>query len=96
MMVKGRLIWNPDARSVYFGLSMSTNRAQMIRGMEGAAFALLDNLEEAEKIGLCPKQFFVLGVAPTVIYGLKSRLLLSIVKLSFPVIRWGHQAGWHA
>jgi len=55
-------IWNPDARGVYFGLGMSTNRAQMIRAvMEGAAFALLDNLEEAEKIGLCPKQFFVLG-----------------------------------
>jgi xylulokinase len=55
-------IWNPDARGVFFGLSMGTSRAQMIRAiMEGAAFALLDNLEEAEKTGLRPQQVYVLG-----------------------------------
>ncbi|HPO78044.1 MAG TPA: FGGY-family carbohydrate kinase [Thermoclostridium caenicola] len=55
-------IWNPDARGVFFGLSMGTTRAQMIRAiMEGAAFALLDNLEEAEKIGLHPEQLYVVG-----------------------------------
>lgn len=55
-------IWNPDARGVFFGLSMGTGRAQMIRAiMEGAAFALLDNLGEAEKTGLRPQQIYVLG-----------------------------------
>lgn len=55
-------IWNPAARGVYFGLSMSTNRAQMIRAiMEGASFALLHNLEEAENIGLFPEQLYVVG-----------------------------------
>ncbi len=45
-------IWNTDARGVFFGLSLGTTRGDMIRSiLEGGAFALRHNLEEAEKDG---------------------------------------------
>ena len=55
-------IWDPNARGVFFGLNMGTSRAQLLRAiMEGACFALRDNLEEAEKLGMNPKKFYVTG-----------------------------------
>jgi xylulokinase len=41
-----------NARGAFFGLSMSTGRAQLVRAvMEGAAFAIAHNLEVAETLG---------------------------------------------
>jgi len=45
-------IWNPGACGVFFGLSFSTTRGQMIRAcMEGVAYSLRHNLETAESAG---------------------------------------------
>ncbi|MGA2546666.1 MAG: FGGY-family carbohydrate kinase [Rectinemataceae bacterium] len=45
-------IWDSDARGTFVGLTLLTNRAQVIRSiMEGAAFALRDNVEEAIHAG---------------------------------------------
>ena len=45
-------LWDSDARGVFFGLSHSTSRGQMIRAiLEGSAFALKHNILEAEKSG---------------------------------------------
>jgi len=55
-------IWDPNARGVVFGLNMCTSRAQLLRAiMEGACYALRDNIEEAEKLGMDPKKFYVTG-----------------------------------
>ncbi len=46
-------IWHTNARGVFFGLTLSTTREAMIRSiMEGAAFALLHNVERAQSAGL--------------------------------------------
>ena len=45
-------LWNPDARGVFYGLSFSSTRQQMIRAvMEGVAFSLKHNLDVAAKTG---------------------------------------------
>ena len=46
-------IWDPDARGTFIGLNLNTSRAEMIRAiMEGACYALQDNLDQALKLGL--------------------------------------------
>jgi xylulokinase len=43
-------IWDSNARGVFFGLSLKTSRGDMVRAiMEGAAFALRQNLEIMEQ-----------------------------------------------
>jgi xylulokinase len=45
-------IWSSTARGVFFGLSYSTTRGDMLRAiMEGCAFAVYDNLKVAEQMG---------------------------------------------
>ncbi len=45
-------IWDTDARGVFFGLSLSTTRADMVRAiLEGAAFGLRHNMEAAAAAG---------------------------------------------
>lgn len=45
-------IWSSTARGVFFGLSYSTGRGDMLRAiMEGCAFAVYDNLKVAERLG---------------------------------------------
>lgn len=44
---------NPDARAVFFGMSMDTTRADMTQAvLEGVAFALRDSLEVARSLGI--------------------------------------------
>ena len=44
---------DPDARSVFFGMSMDTSRADMTQAvLEGVAFALRDSLEVAKSLGI--------------------------------------------
>ncbi|MBN2323741.1 MAG: FGGY-family carbohydrate kinase [Spirochaetes bacterium] len=46
-------IWHTQARGVFFGLSLSTERGDVIRSiLEGTAFALLHNLEVARMRGI--------------------------------------------
>ncbi len=44
---------NPDARGVFFGMSMDTSRADMTQAvLEGVAFGLRDSLEVARSLGI--------------------------------------------
>ena len=46
-------IWNSDARGVFFGLTLSHRRADLIRAiLEGGAYAVLDNMEALAEKGL--------------------------------------------
>ncbi|GHU65698.1 xylulokinase [Clostridia bacterium] len=57
-------IWNPNAQSVFYGLSYSTTRAHMIRAcMEGVAFSLRHNLEVAEAAGAVAGELRAMGGA---------------------------------
>ncbi len=45
-------LWNTNARGVFFGLSYSTSRSDLLRAiMEGCAFAVYDNIRIAEQHG---------------------------------------------
>jgi xylulokinase len=57
-------LWSSLARGVFFGLSYSTTRADMLRAiMEGCAFAVYDNLQIAEEHGVQVDEFLGSGGA---------------------------------
>jgi xylulokinase len=63
MMGERSPIWDPYARGVFFGLSLSTTRADMIRAiLEGAAYGLRQMFEIAEaRIGHSAGQVIAVG-----------------------------------
>lgn len=62
MMGERSPIWDTYARGVFAGLTLKTTRGQLIRAiMEGAAFALYHNLQEAAAIGLKIKELRCVG-----------------------------------
>jgi len=63
MMGERSPIWDPHARGVFFGLSLSTTRADMIRALlEGAAYGLRQMFELAEeKLGRRFDQVIAVG-----------------------------------
>jgi len=55
MMGERAPIWDPCARGIFFGLSLSTSRADMIRAiMEGAAYAMRHLIELIDEHGRVP------------------------------------------
>jgi xylulokinase len=57
-------LWSSLARGVFFGLSYSTTRADILRAiMEGCAFAVYDNLQIAEEHGVEVDEFLGSGGA---------------------------------
>ena len=55
-------IWNPQAKGAFLNLTLDVKRADMIRAiMEGAAFALKDNILEAARSGVQIQQLRVVG-----------------------------------
>lgn len=57
-------LWSSIARGVFFGLSYSTTRADILRAiMEGCAFAVYDNLQIAEEHGATVGEFLGAGGA---------------------------------
>jgi xylulokinase len=55
-------IWDSDARGVFFGLSMATRKADMIRSvMEGAAYGLRHNVETAAAGGFVMTEMACVG-----------------------------------
>ncbi|MCB9138118.1 MAG: FGGY-family carbohydrate kinase [Caldilineaceae bacterium] len=55
-------IWDSDARGVFFGLSLSTHKADMVRAvMEGAAYGLRHNVEAAEEAGFPLRELVTVG-----------------------------------
>ncbi len=57
-------LWNSTARGVFFGLSYSSGRADLIRAiMEGCAFAVNDNLQIAAEHGVTVSEYLGAGGA---------------------------------
>jgi len=57
-------LWSSIARGVFFGLSYSTTRADLLRAiMEGCAFAVYDNLQIAAEQGAVIDEFLGAGGA---------------------------------
>jgi xylulokinase len=55
-------IWDTDARGVFFGLSLSSTKADMVRAiLEGAAFGLRHNVEAAARAGFKVKALNCVG-----------------------------------
>jgi xylulokinase len=55
-------IWNTNARGVFFGLSLATTRAEMVRSiLEGVAFALRHNLDLAGAAGFRLREIRCVG-----------------------------------
>lgn len=53
---------NPDARAVFFGMSMDTTREDMTQAvLEGVCFALRDSLEVARELGIQPERTKLCG-----------------------------------
>lgn len=45
--------WDPNARGVFFGVNLSTNKAHFIKAiMEGVSFGLRNNIETIESLGI--------------------------------------------
>ncbi len=53
---------DPNARAVFWGMSMDTTRADMTQAvLEGVAFALRDSLEVARSLGIAPERTRICG-----------------------------------
>ena len=62
MMGERSPIWHTNARGVFFGLSLSTTKGDMIRAiLEGTSFALSHNLEIANRAGIVIKEIRSIG-----------------------------------
>ncbi len=62
MMGERSPLWHTNARGVFFGLSLATPRAALIRAiLEGAAFALKHNTEVAEQAGATLEEIRTVG-----------------------------------
>lgn len=57
-------IWDPDAKGVFFGLTLGTTRPQMLRSvMEGVAFSLQDNIQTMVQAGVTLGEVYSIGGA---------------------------------
>ncbi len=64
--------WDPAARGVFYGLNLSTEKAHFIKAiMEGVSFALRNNIETVESLGIEINQVRAVGG------GLKSEIWLT-------------------
>jgi xylulokinase len=62
MMGERSPIWHTNARGVFFGLSLSTSRGNMVRAiLEGTSFALLHNIEIAKRSGITISEIRSIG-----------------------------------
>ncbi len=66
--------WDPAARGIFYGLNLSTEKAHFIKAiMEGVSFALRNNIETVESLGIEINQVRAVGG------GLKSDIWLTIL-----------------
>ncbi len=66
--------WDPDARGVFFGVNLKTDKADFVRSiMEGVSFALRNNIETVESLGIRVDEIRAVGG------GLKSQVWLEIL-----------------
>ena len=85
---------NPDARAVFFGMSMDTTREEMTQAvLEGVAFGLRDSLEVARSLGITIERTKICGG------GAKSPLWKKIIanvmnlKVDVPAVEEGPSMG---
>ena len=85
---------NPDARAVFFGMSMDTTREEMTQAvLEGVAFGLRDSLEVARSLGIKIERTKICGG------GAKSPLWKKIIanvmnlKVDVPAVEEGPSMG---
>ena len=87
-------IWDPDARGCFVGLHMSTSRAQFERAiMEGACFALRDNLDQAKAAGLHFDDFMCCGGCSKSDIWLRIKASVMGCPVHVPMINLGAQGG---
>jgi len=66
--------WDSDARGVFFGVNLQTTKAHFVKAiMEGVSFALRNNIETVESLGMSVDQVLAVGG------GLKSPVWLSVL-----------------
>jgi xylulokinase len=66
--------WDPFARGLYYGINLSTEKAHFIKAvMEGVSFALRNNIETVESLGITINEVRAVGG------GLKSPVWLNIL-----------------
>lgn len=66
--------WDPDARGVFFGINIKTGKPHFVRAiMEGVSFALKNNIETVESLGININEIRAVGG------GLKSQVWLEIL-----------------
>jgi xylulokinase len=66
--------WDPSARGVFFGVSLTTEKAHFIKAiMEGVSFALRHNIETVESLGISIDEIRAVGG------GLKSPVWLDVL-----------------
>ena len=87
-------IWDPDARGCFVGLHMSTSRAQFERAiMEGACFALRDNLDQAKAAGLHFDDFMCCGGCSKSDIWLRIKASVMGCPVHVPMVNLGAQGG---
>lgn len=69
---------DPNAKGVFFGISLKTTKAHMTRSvLEGVSFGLKDSVEIMKEIGLPPGgDYRVSGGGGEVVYGVRYLLIL--------------------
>ncbi len=66
--------WDPFARGLYYGINLSTEKAHFIKAiMEGVSFALRNNIETVESLGITIDEVRAVGG------GLKSPVWLDVL-----------------
>ena len=86
---------NPDARGVFFGMSMDSTRADMTQAvLEGVAFGLRDSLEVARSLGIKIERTKICGG------GAKSplwkKIIANVMNLKVDVLRLRKDRPWEA
>ncbi|MEG0911775.1 MAG: FGGY family carbohydrate kinase, partial [Ruthenibacterium sp.] len=87
-------IWNGDARGVFFGLSLNTKLGHIYRSvMEGASFALRDNIETAKKAGVALTKVRSVGGCCNSDMWLKIKASIINMPIEIPKVSYGAPAG---
>lgn len=87
-------IWDSYARGVFFGLHLNTGKEEMIRAiMEGSAFGLRHNIEEAKKIGVSIQELRSVGGGSKSDIWLKIKASVLNIPVTVPDISTGAPFG---
>ena len=84
---------NPDARGVFFGMSMDTTRADMTQAvLEGVAFGLRDSLEVARSLGIHMERTKICGGGAKSL--LWKKIIANVMNLKVDVLEQRRRSGY--